>query len=79
MNLAWFSVFNFYCKTYLLTINLEGIINHFNEDAIFLDGNGEIMFSAHVTEAYTVVRFLANELANTKAELWFQSLKAEKC
>jgi len=49
-----------------------------NEDAIFLGNNGEILFSADVTELYTVVRFLASELANAKAELWLQSLKSEK-
>ena len=48
-----------------------------DEDAIYLDGTGEILFR-HVTELYSVVRFLANELANAKAELWLQSLKTEK-
>lgn len=42
------------------------------EDALFIDNQGEIMFPRTPIELYSLVRFLANELANTKAELWLQ-------
>ncbi len=51
----------------------------FPED-VKVDENGKLQIDHLVDVNFlrVAVSYLANELANTKAELWLQSLKAEK-
>ena len=53
-----------------------------SDDAITVDEKGEMLFWGAIRQnpdyVFGLVRFLAVELANTKAELWLQSTNDKK-